>query len=94
MDYGQFSLETSEAFIVSMEGKILGTWATGKARKWVRGVGGGLILVRVGGGAGLIPTRVGRRTAPLAHLSSPRQLTWPAVFGFWRPGGVDAPPTK
>jgi hypothetical protein len=64
-----------EAFIVSTEGKILGTWTIGKARKWVCGMGGGLFLVRVGRGVGLISTRVGRGAAPLAHLSSPRQLT-------------------
>jgi hypothetical protein len=33
-----------------------------------------------GGGGGIIPA-VGRGAAP-------------AVFGFWRPGGVAAPPTK
>jgi hypothetical protein len=48
-----------KAFIGSREGKILGTLTTGKARKWVCDV------------AGLIPTRVGRGAAPLAHLSSP-----------------------
>jgi hypothetical protein len=41
-----------EAFKVSTEGKILSMWTTGKARKWARGVGGGLILVRVGGWGG------------------------------------------
>ena len=35
-----------------------------------------------GGGGGIIRTRVGRGAAPLA------------VFGFWRLGGVAAPPTK
>ncbi len=55
-----------KAFIGSREGKILGTLTTGKAQKWVCDV--------PGGGAGLIPTRVGRGAAPLAHLSSPRQL--------------------
>ncbi len=39
----------SRGFIRSREGKIFGTWTTGKARKWVRGVGGGIILVRGGG---------------------------------------------
>jgi hypothetical protein len=34
------------------------------------------------GGGGIIPSRVGRGTAPLV------------VFGFWKPGGVAAHPTK
>ncbi len=42
-------------------------------------MGGG---VGGGGGGWIIRTRLGRGAAPLA------------VFGFWRPGGVAAPPTK
>jgi hypothetical protein len=55
----------------------------------VRDVGGGGANPYKGGGAnpyksggGIIRTRVGRGAAPIA------------VVGFWRPGGVAAPPTK
>jgi hypothetical protein len=65
-----------EAFIVSTEGKILCMWTTGKARKWVHGVGGGLILVRVGGGGGGVnPYKGWKGGRSLRTSFIPRQLT-------------------